>query len=54
MEKIQIFGDASKYGITTTTDLMAMVNWADSCTFVSQVYFCMDKNVVLQYKRINL
>ena len=25
MEKIQIFGDASKYGITTTTDLMAMV-----------------------------
>ena len=25
MEKIQIFGDASSYGITTTTDLMAMV-----------------------------
>lgn len=25
MEKIQIFGDASKYGITTTTDLTAMV-----------------------------
>lgn len=25
MEKIQILGDASKYGITTTTDLTAMV-----------------------------
>lgn len=25
MEKIQIFGDASSYGITTPTDLMAMV-----------------------------